>query len=92
MITCIHGYSLVPRPAERWSGKLLTFLLALGLECQTANQIQAKAIKLQSHMTTELLISDGLQCVCTCTKIERPSPRDWTAIDGAITGAITRLN
>ena len=27
-----------------------------------------------------------------CTKIDCPSPQDWTAIDGAITGAITRLN
>ena len=26
------------------SGKLLTFFLALGLECRTANQIQTKAI------------------------------------------------
>ena len=31
-------------------------------------------------------------CTSTCTKIERPSPQDWTAIDRAITGAITRLD
>ena len=53
-------------------------------------RFKLRQLLLPSHMTTELLISNGLQCICTCTKIERPTPQDWTAIDGAINGAITR--
>ena len=54
---------LTTSPGERRSGKLRTIFLAYGLECRTANQIQANAIKIQSHMTTELLISNGLHPV-----------------------------